>query len=223
MNNSAFIRGCSIAIAAGTVAFGAAFANPAQAQTVISGYTTGGDDMDGMKILVDFLDGSSEEAIWGTTGTNAGGAFGTNWGLTFSGSTTFSSSWTFSNSNSLGISALTINAIPGNTVFDDGQGVSTPGSAGGRAFSTTSGEAPDTWSYSDSIDISTGDLWGTLSMGWDDGFTGTMKFRADTDNGTIDNPVTAAAVPEPGTVTALVGIAALGAGATRKRKQSQSA
>ncbi|MEO0534932.1 MAG: PEP-CTERM sorting domain-containing protein [Cyanobacteria bacterium P01_A01_bin.123] len=222
MNQSTFIKSCSIAIAA---AGAVALAAPVQAQTVLNGYTTGGDDMDGMRILVEFLNGTSQEAIWGTTGTNTGGAFGTDWGLTFSNSTTFGNSWTFNANNSLGISSLTIDAVPGNTVFDDGNGISTPGSAGGWAFEVTSGTGPDAWDYSNPIDISTGDLWGTLSMSWDAGFTGTMKFIADTDNGTINNPVTsvAADVPEPGTAIALLGIAALGAGSTRKLKQSQSA
>ena len=223
MNNSALCKKFSIAIASvGAIALGASFAAPVQAQTVITGFSTGGDDMDGMEVIVEFLDGTFQEAIWGTTGLNAGGAFGTDWDLTFSGSTTFGTPWTFNANNPLEVASLTINGIPGNTAFDDGNWPSTPGSSGGWSFETTSGEAPDAWQYSIPIDISTGDIWGNLSMNWLDGFTGTMQFIADTDNGSASNPITPAHVPEPGTAIALLGVAALGFASTRRRKQGQS-
>ena len=246
MNNSAFIKKYSIAIASvGAIALGANFAAPVQAQqTVITGFSTGGDDMDGMEVIVEFLNGTVEQEIWGTTGPDAGGAFGTDWDLTFSGSTTFDAPWTF---NALEVASLTINGIPGNTAFDDGSFPSTPGSSGGWSFEVTSGEAPDAWQYSIPIDISEGDIWGTLSMNWLDGFTGSMQFIADTDNGSASNPIASAQVapaqdapdrvnppiapvaasapthiPEPGTAIALLGVAALGVGSIRRRKQDQS-
>lgn len=250
MNNSAFIKKYSIAIASvGAIVLGANFAAPVQAQqTVITGFSTGGDDMDGMEVIVEFLDGTVEQEIWGTTGPGAGGAFGTDWDLTFSGSTTFDVPWTFNANNPLKVASLTINGIPGNTAFDDGSFPSTPGSSGGWSFEVTSGEAPDAWQYSIPIDISEGDIWGTLSMNWlDDGFTGTMQFIADTDNGSVSNPIAPAQVapaqvapdrltppnarvaasapthvPEPGTAIALLGFAALGVGSIRRRKQDQS-
>ncbi|WP_199247548.1 PEP-CTERM sorting domain-containing protein [[Phormidium] sp. ETS-05] len=198
----------------------ATVAAPASAQTVVSGFTTGGDDMNGMQVLVDFLDGTSESTIWGTTGSNAGGAFGTNWGLSLTGSTTFGTPWTFSASNKL-VRSLTINAIPGNTMWDTDWPTypGTPGSANGWTFQVASGQAPDAYSYSVPIDISVGDLWGTLSMQWLSGFTGTMRFYGDTDNGTASNPVQAAKpIPEPGTVLALATVGALTA-ASRRRRQ----
>jgi hypothetical protein len=208
----------SIAIAsAGAIALGATFAAPVQAQTVLSGYTTGGGDMDGMEVVVQFLDGSFEEAIWGTRGFNAGGAFGTNWDLTFSSWTTFNYPWTLKVDNPLAITSLSINGIPGNTVFDDGSWPSTPGSADGWSFETTFGQAPDNWQYAVPIDISTGDIWGNLSMNWSDGFTGTMKFIADTDNGTISNPVTPADVPEPASILGLLMAGALGATSLKRK------
>ncbi|MBE9116100.1 PEP-CTERM sorting domain-containing protein [Lusitaniella coriacea LEGE 07157] len=210
-------------VSAGAITLGVILVNPVQAQTVLSSINTGGDDMDGMRVLVEFLDGTFEEAIWGTTGVNAGGAFGTNWDLTFSGSTTFGIPWRFNATNPLKIASLTLNGAPGNTAFDDGSFPSTPGSARGQSFSVTSGQAPDTWQYSNPIDISAGDLWGTLSMNWLDGFMGTMRFVADTDNGTIRNPVTTTDVPEPVSTIALLGIASLGIISTRKRKQDPNA
>lgn len=245
MNNSAFINKCSIAIASvGAIALGANFAAPVQAQqTVITGFSTGGDDMDGMQVIVKFLDETFEQEIWGRTGLNAGGAFGTGWDLTFSGSTTFGNPWKFNVNNPLEVASLTINGIPGNTAFDDGSFPSTPGSSGGWSFEvtevTSGAEAPDAWQYSIPIDISEGDIWGTLSMNWIDGFTGSMEFLADTDNGSTSNPITPALVlesataiapvaatapahvPEPGTAIALLGVAAF-VGSIRRRKQYQS-
>ncbi len=219
MNKSSIAKQAHLfsALAAGLAL--AAVATPASAQTVVSGYNTGGDDMNGMQVLVNFLDGTSQSAIWGTTSPNAGGAFGTNWGLSLSGSTTFGYPWTFSASNKL-VRSLSINAIPGNTMWDKDWPTypGTPGSANGWTFQVASGKAPDAYSYSVPIDISVGDLWGTLSMQWLNGFSGTMKFYADTDNGTISNPVTPAQpVPEPGTIAALVTVGALSAAAKRRR------
>lgn len=228
MNNSASVKKFAIAIASvGAIALGASFAAPVQAQTVITGFSTGGDDMDGMEVIVEFLDGTFEEVIWGTTGPDAGGAFGTDWDLTFSGWTTFGLPWTFNANNPLEVASLTINGIPGNTAFDDGSWPSTPGSSGGFSFEVTSGDAPDAWQYSIPIDISIGDVWGNISMNWLDGFTGTMQFIADTDNGSASNPIAPAyvppaQVPEPGTAIALLGITALGVASRRRGKQDQS-
>lgn len=119
------------------------------------------------------------------------------------------------------ITSLTINAILGNTVFDaitDGCSSCisevTPGSADGYPFTVISGQVPDGYPfyvtshkypyplplsnptpYSVPIDISKGDLFGTLSLSWSSGFTGTLKFLADTDSGSSSDPVKAAAPP----------------------------
>ena len=221
MNNSASNK-YSLAIASvGAIALVAtSFAEPVQAQTVITGFSTGGDDMDGMEVIVEFLDGTFDRAIWGTTGSHAGGAFGTGWDLTFSEWTTFGFPWTFNANNPLEVASLTINGIPGNTAFDDESWPSTAGSSGGWSFEVTSGEAPDAWQYSIPIDISEGDIWGSLSMNWLDGFTGTMQFIADTDSGSASNPITPAHIPEPGTAIALLGVATLGI-ATKSRRKGQ--
>jgi chitodextrinase len=120
----------------------------------------------------------------------SGGAFGSNWSLTESGNS-FDSPWTFSNSGQ-GITSLVIDAIPGNTVFDNIRKEEvTPYSADGWGFETLSGQSPDFFTYSDPIDISEGDLFGRLSLYWTSGFAGKMKFRADTDSGSTRNPVQA--------------------------------
>ncbi len=249
MGSGIFVNRFSAAIASvSAVSLSAILASSAQAQTVLSGYTTGGDDMDGMRITVEFLDGTIEEAIWGTTGTNQGGAFGTGWGLTFSGSTTYSqitpdhsitNPWQFSATSAVGIAALTIDAFAGNAMFDiyafyDTEGNALPqtvGSADGWGFDVHSGDGPDSYEYFNPIDISQGDLFGSLTMSWEEGFSGLLEFLADTDSGTASNPATIAAttaadtgaadgadIPEPSTTLALLGAVALGAKAVRQRK-----
>jgi hypothetical protein len=163
---------------------------PAQA-TVLTGFTTTGDMMAGMRITASFVDGSSESAIWSATNSTSGGAFGTGWSLTESGNS-FDQPWNFNNIGQ-GITSLIIDAIPGNTVFDIypyGDGLPhTDGSADGWGFETLTGQSPTSTAYSDVIDISAGDLFGKLSLYWTEGFTGFMNFRADTDSGSSRNPV----------------------------------
>jgi hypothetical protein len=147
--------------------------------------------MSGMRVTANFLNGSSESLIWSATDDEAGGVFGTGWSLTQSGNS-YDSLWTF-NSSSQVISSLVIGAIPGNTVFDTYPylygPIQTNGSAEGWEFQTTVGQGPNSYNYSDPIDISAGDLFGTLSLYWNSGFTGTIKFRADTDSGSRNDPV----------------------------------
>lgn len=192
------------AIATGTaIALCAAIA-PAQA-TTLTGFTTTGAQMGGMNVTVNFLNGTSESAIW--SGASEG-AFGSDWSLSQSGNT-FNNPWSFDYSGLGSIASLIIDAIPGNTVFDIGTNPSTPGSAAGRQFSVQSGLNPSSFEYSVPIDISTGDLFGSLSLFWDGGFTASnsLRFLADTDRGSIDDPVTPRDVPEP---TALLGLLAIG-------------
>jgi hypothetical protein len=163
---------------------------PAQA-TTLTGFATEGDMMQGMRVTASFLNGTSESLLWTATGDNSGGVLGTGWSLTQAGNT-YGSPWTFSNTG-LGISSLAIDAVPGNTVFDtypflDGP-LQTDGSAEGWSFQVTGGPGPNSFAYADPIDISRGDLFGTLSLYWTTGFAGTMQFIADTDSGSGSDPV----------------------------------
>ncbi len=167
-----------------------AAAAPSQA-TTLNNFSTYGDMMSGMRITANFWDGTSQTAIWRDTDDDSGGAFGSGWSLKESGNS-FNSPWTLSNSGQ-GITSLIIDAISGNALFDNYPylygPLQTPDSAEGWEFQTLSGQAPSSYTYSDPIDISRGDLFGTLSLYWSGGFTGTMKFRADTDSGTNNDPV----------------------------------
>ncbi len=224
---TSFRRNLSTGIFGATISY-VAIAAPCQA-TTLTGYETYGSTMSGMQVTVDYLNGTSQTETWGTTNSRqeAGGAFGSGWSLAEAGDTYggYGNPWIFT-SNGPSISSLTINAIPGNTVFDAVEGAEiTPGSADGWAFEVVSGQAPDGypffWNlhsydagndygttpyplpvsnpapYSVPIDISQGDLFGTLSVSWSKGFTGVLQFLADTDSGTTYDPVRAAPAPVP--------------------------
>jgi hypothetical protein len=147
--------------------------------------------MQGMRVTASFLNGYSESLLWTPTNDNSGGVFGSGWSLTQAGNT-YGSPWTFSNFSS-GISSLAIDAVPGNTLFDtypylDGP-LQTDGSAEGWSFQVVAGPSPTSFAYADPIDISQGDLFGSLSLYWTTGFAGTMQFIADTDSGSASDPV----------------------------------
>lgn len=219
----------SAALGTCAIASLAVVAPSAQAATVLTRFETFGSQMAGMEITVNFLDGSSETNIWQNLGSVSGGAFGSNWNLTQSGNT-FNSPWTFNYGGINPITSLVIDAVPGNTLFDISPALglpnSTPGSSNGNPFSLISGQAPTSFNYSVPIDISVGDLFGKLTLNWDTGFSaGSFAFLADTDNGTVDNPVTPVdpdpvdpdpvdpdpvSVPEPGLLLGFFGLGVLG-------------
>ncbi|MGD2183928.1 PEP-CTERM sorting domain-containing protein [Lusitaniella coriacea] len=204
--SASLLQTVSTRLLGATACIGVLAAAPVQAQTVISGWSTGGDDMVGMEITVDFLNGNSQTSTWGALG-DTWGATGSGWALTKSSSSTYGNPWALNVNEAFSITSLTINAVPGNTMFDlyrnftDDNGVmqhSTPRSADGWTFETVAGQAPDSFDYSTPIDVSVGDLFGTLSLLWEDGFWGTMQFITDTDNGTAGNPVQVAdSTPNP--------------------------
>ncbi len=182
-NHSTRIFGVTLSLLGTAVA-------PSQA-TTLTGFSTYGNMMSGMQVTANFLDGTFQRSTWGGRGDRSGGAIGSGWSLTQSDNT-YESPWTFRNSGQ-GITSLIIDAIPGNTVFDtypflDGP-LQTPNSAEGWEFQTTSGQRPTSYAYTDPIDISRGDLFGKLSLYWNNGFAGVMQFRTDTDSGSGRDPV----------------------------------
>jgi hypothetical protein len=184
------------------------FAIPVGA-TTLTGFSTNGAQMDGMRVTATFGDASSEVSIWADTGATSGAAAGTGWSLSEVGDT-FGGDWTLSNTSGKSLVRLVIEAIPGNTVFDIFDvppGPDTPLSARGLPFTVLSGTAPTSSAYSVPIDISLGDLFGTLTLDWAAGFASgaaNLVFEADTDSGTTDDPVRP--VPEPASAL-LVGAA----------------
>lgn len=76
-----------------------------------------GDEMDGLAVTAYFEDGSSETAIWATTGVSAGAAIGTGWELRLVGDT-FTNAWNLGNSAGQGMTKLVLDGVPGDVVFD---------------------------------------------------------------------------------------------------------
>lgn len=206
---------------ASALAVGVAMVAPARA-TTLTGFDTTGADMAGMEVTVNFQGGGSDTQIWSATGVTSGGASGTDWSLTQSGDT-FSNPWSFDYTGLGSIVSLMINAIPGNAVFDIvNSPIVTPDSALGKPFTVQNGLAPDSFNYSVPIDISQGDLFGKLSLFWDDGFTANnrLSFVADTDSGTTDDPVTPRpTTPEPTATLSLLALGAVGATAMFRRQR----
>jgi hypothetical protein len=202
--------------------------NSAQAATITSltGFQTFGDQMTGMEVKVTFSDNSTSSAIWGTTGVGAGGASTPDWILAESGDT-FGGLWTFTNTSSKTISSLFINAISGNTVFDQtNPSFGTDGSASGITFTYTSGVAPSSFSYDNIVNLvgqpAVGDLYANLTLKWDAGLTGgsSLGFVADTDNAVfvVDPNPPATNVPTPGVFAGIL-LAAGSFGVAKLRKR----
>lgn len=206
-------------LASATLLTGLTLSAPAHAFS-LSGFSTFGDQMGGIKVTANYLEGGSQTATWKATGAQAGGAFGAGWSLTQVGDT-FSSPWTLSTDAGFAqkIASLVINAIPGNTVFDiapDRNG--TTGSFLGTLFTALSGQSPNAYAYSTAISGAEDDLKGVLSLSWNSGFAGQFSFLADTDSGKVSDPIQAA-VPEP---TTIAGVALAAAGLTRLRRRQRS-
>ena len=151
--------------------------------TALTGYATNGAMMDGMAVTANFIGGGSETLYWADTGAASGGVSGTGWGLSESGDT-FGGFWSLS--SSVGISSIFIDAGVGNTVFDiDWVGYGTDGSASGWTFQTDD-PFDITATYSGEVSVggaaAVGDLWRYLNLDFTQGFSGGMRFIADTDN-----------------------------------------
>lgn len=193
----------------------------------LTGFATTGSMMDGMSVTAYFLGGGSQTLPWATTGADSGGVSGTGWSLLLSGDT-FSANWTLSTAvgANIALTGLYIDAKPGQTVFDVVSGSTmTPGSELGWPFSRTN-PVSDLFvvnaTYAGPLGVGgnppEGDLFTTLDLafvaptGGAYGFTGSMTFRADTDNATTQI-VTA---PEPVSLIFL-GFGLLGLAGLRRR------
>lgn len=105
--------------------------------TSLTGFSTDGAMMDGMRVTAYFANGTSEEEVWADQSYSGGGVTGTNWTLNLNGDS-FSNPW-YLNSTGANIDYLLIEAGPGNSMFDileSSEG--TLGSALGHQFSVES-------------------------------------------------------------------------------------
>ena len=157
------------------------FATVVQSITSASGY----DDMYGMEVTVQFADQTSQKLTWKDLGAPKSGVENSDWYLTFTGADSFPAesnnyardNWHFWSDTSKAISLITINALPGKTVFDiftyltkytQGSefGFWTPNDSTGINYTGTSlfGGFAAKWTFSDSVQID-----GVEQQGYDDG------------------------------------------------------
>ena len=190
--------------------------------TGLSSFTTGGDDMDGMKVTVTYGDDTTATATWATTGVDAGAASGADWSLSMNDATSFAAFWILDYSaltNRTGIKSITIDARLGDTVFDVTlDPVQTPDSArGGSVGNNANGSTVDGpagtavhATYANRVlenNVFYGDLYTTLTLDFASPLTAgsPFTFTSDTDNVSLPGDITPVPAPEP-TSLALLGL-----------------
>jgi hypothetical protein len=201
---------------------GMAYQTPA-----ISTYNTYGNDMAGMDIWVTFSNGSTEHALWQTTGTQSGAAtVGGFFTISETGDTFNNLGWTLQNLNStLSITSFTLLGVNGNTIFDRtfNNQIGTPNSASGKDFSIA-GNYSVTATYSDELNLTgsaaVGDEWEELSVAFARGTffapDTSVHFTQDTDNAAVSGTITPK-VPDAGSTSMMLGMGLIGVAALKRR------
>lgn len=156
--------------------------------TSLPGFLTSFNQLDGMTVTWTDAAGTCTQ-LWGQLSTNVWGVNGSScadqstFSLTATGSDqAFFSTWQL---HGIGVTQFSIDALPGNAVFDDGSNPSTPGSSFGTAYNYCAQgsnflgffcllNTPDHWqtlaTYSNEVTVTDvsgspyGDLWGTLTV-----------------------------------------------------------
>jgi hypothetical protein len=201
---------------------GTAYQTPA-----ISTFNTYGDDMDGMDVWVTFSNGTTEHAIWDTTGAQSGAAtVGGYFSISESGDTYANSAWTLQNLNrTLSITSFTLFGVNGNTTFDRSFGgqIGTLNSALGKDFSI-GGNYSVTATYGDELSLTgaaaVGDEWEQLSVAFANGTffapNSSAAFTQDTDNAAVKGTITPK-LPDAGSTSMMLGMGLIGVAALKRR------
>jgi hypothetical protein len=175
--------------------------------TALTAFSTSGDQMSGMLVHATYANGSSADAVWVATGVGAGQAASVSGYVLLESGDTFNNIWTLRNDYTSPLTSLSIDAGPGDTVFDTialGDIEGTSGSARGLSFT-----ADSSWNivatYSDAVALTgfapVGDLFRRLTIQFVDGLAvdSRLTFNADTDNALIPDDITPV-VPLPAAV-----------------------
>jgi len=181
----------------------------------LTGYTTHGSDMAGMRVTAYFTDGSSQVAFWAEAGISGPGAYGTGWSLLEDGDT-FSSPWFLANTSGKGLTRFVLDGEFGDTVFDvENDDFGTAGSYLGLVFTVDPNlKTPIVVTYRDQIRLTgqpvVGDLYRQMEVVFSDpaGLASGQRltFWQDTDSSALDGGITAVDTPAPpGLLLALIG------------------
>jgi hypothetical protein len=201
---------------------GTAYQTPA-----ISTFNTYGNDMAGMDVWVTFSNGSTQHAIWQTTGAQSGDAsVGGFFTMSETGDTFNNGAWTLQNLNrTLSITSFTLFGVNGNTIFDRTFGglIGTPNSAFGKDFNIT-GNYSVTATYSDELSLTgsaaVGDEWEQISVAFANGTffapDSSTYFTQDTDNAAVSGTITPK-VPDAGSTSMMLGMGLIGVAALKRR------
>ncbi|MFN0184789.1 MAG: PEP-CTERM sorting domain-containing protein [Aquabacterium sp.] len=189
----------------------------------LTGFSTTGSDMAGIRVTAYFSNSTSQTAIWSDQGGGYGGAFGAGWGLTLDGDS-FTSPWTLYNDANALMVRLVVDGKLGRTAFDMiSDPELSPGSARGKAFTDADLDGAGVRFvdvlYLDRLVVGGvfyEDLYTRMDLRFEgDGLLGQLTFLADTDNASVDiRP----GIPEPSTY-ALLGLGLAGVGWVARRRR----
>jgi len=189
----------------------------------LTGFSTSGDQMDGMLVRFGFTDGTFLSAIWADTTVGAGRA--TIGGVTLSESgDTFSGQWDLVNHSGKVVNYLSLNGAPGETLFD--RTIPSPGSNGsaqGRDFVDVSGFSTANVLYTNIFNLTTfapvGDLYEMIIVtNFNLANGGTAIFEQDADNANAASGHVTSSVPDSGSALLLAALGLVSLGVIRRRQ-----